>query len=77
MNKKNFVTVASVTVFVLGFFLWNIFGKTPDYSNAERRTLAKFPSVTLENVLSGKFAKGFLPYRFPYSSENLSSHLER
>ena len=68
MNKKNFVTVASVTVFVLGFFLWNIFGKTPDYSNAERRTLAKFPSVTLENVLSGKFAKGFEKYateRFP------------
>lgn len=68
MKRKNFVTVASVTVFVLGFFLWNTFGKTSDYSDAERRTLAKFPSVTLENVLSGKFAKGFEKYateRFP------------
>lgn len=68
MKKKNFVTVALAAVFVLGFFLWNLFGKTPDYSDAERRTLAKFPSVTLENVLSGKFAKEFERYateRFP------------
>ena len=60
--KKNFVTVALVITFVLGLFLWNIFGKTPDYSDAERRALAKFPSVTWENVLSGRFAKDFEKY---------------
>lgn len=68
MKKKNFVIVTLAAAFILGFFLWNIFGKTPDYSDAERRTLAKFPSVTLENVLSGKFAKDFETYateRFP------------
>lgn len=68
MKKKNFITVASIAVFVLVIFLWNIFGKTPDYSESERRSLAKFPNLTLENVLSGKFAKDFEKYateRFP------------
>lgn len=68
MKKKNVITVTLVTVFVFGMFLWNVFGKTPDFSKAERRMLAKFPEVTIENILSGKFAKEFEKYateRFP------------
>lgn len=62
MKKKNFITVTLVAVFVFGLFMWNLFGKTSDFSETERRTLAKFPKITLENMLSGRFAKDFEKY---------------
>ena len=57
MRKKNYVTVILITGFLLGMFAWNTFGEKVDYSESERRALAKFPKVTVESVLSGKFAE--------------------
>lgn len=68
MKKKNFITVTLVAVFIFGVFAWNLLGKTSDFSETERRTLAKFPEITLENISSGRFAKEFEKYatdRFP------------
>ena len=68
MKNKNLVTVLLIASFFLGFSIWSIFGKTPDYSESERRVLAKFPEVTAETLLSGKFSKEFETYsveRFP------------
>lgn len=68
MKKKNTITIILISAFVLFFACWNFFGKTPEYSDSERRVLAKFPEVTLEKVLSGAFSKEFEEYtvdRFP------------
>ena len=65
---KNKITTIFITAFVLGMFLWNLLGTPPEYSDSERRVLASFPEVTLENITSGKFAKQFEKYatdRFP------------
>ena len=68
MKKRNIITSILIAAFVLFFACWNFFGKTPEYSDSERRVLAKFPEVTLEKVLSGAFSKEFEEYtvdRFP------------
>ena len=68
MKKRNIITMILVSSFVLFFTCWNFFGKTPEYSDSERRVLAKFPEVTVERVLSGAFSKEFEEYtvdRFP------------
>ena len=68
MKIKNIVTTVLTAVFFFGLSLWSIFGKTPEYSESERRVLAKFPEVTKENILSGQFATEFEEYavdRFP------------
>lgn len=68
MKIKNIVITVLTAVFFLGVSLWCLFGKTPKYSESERRVLASFPEVTTENVMSGKFAKEFEKYavdRFP------------
>lgn len=65
---KNKITTIFITASVLGMFLWNLFGTSSEYSDSERRVLASFPEVTLENIASGKFAKQFETYatdRFP------------
>jgi len=62
MRRKNCLTVILITGFLLGLFVWNTFGEKVDYSESERRALAKFPKVTAESVLSGKFAEGFEEY---------------
>lgn len=49
-----------VTLFGLSVAAWI---KTPDEtSDSERRRLAKFPEVTLENILSGDFTSDFEDY---------------
>lgn len=68
MKKSNIITIVLTSLFVLFFTGWNFFGKTPEYSDSERRVLAKFPEVTMERVLSGAFSKEFEEYtvdRFP------------
>lgn len=68
MKIKNIVTTVLTAVFFLGISLWCILGKTPEYSESERRVLASFPEVTTENIMSGKFAGEFEDYavdRFP------------
>ena len=68
MKNKNIITVLLMGAFFLGFSIWSFLGNTPDYSESERRVLAKFPEVSAENLLSGKFFKEFETYsveRFP------------
>ena len=62
MKWKNMTTVLLCGVFVLALSLWCFFGPKADYSESERRALAKFPEITWENISSGKFAKGFEEY---------------
>lgn len=62
MKIKNMITVLLCGVFVLAFATWCFFGPKPDYSESERRALAKCPEATWENISSGKFAKGFEEY---------------
>ena len=62
MKRKNYVTVCLIAAFFLGVSVWNTFGAKADYSESERRVLAKFPEVTAESVLSGKFSEEFEEY---------------
>ena len=62
MKRKNYVTVCLIAAFFLGVSVWNTFGAKADYSESERRVLAKFPEVTAESVLSGKFSAEFEEY---------------
>lgn len=64
----NILTVLLSGLFVLIFSVWCFTGKTPDYSESERRVLKSFPKVTLESVTKGEFASDFESYateRFP------------
>ena len=62
MKRKNYLTVYLIAGFFLGISVWNAFGEKADYSESERRVLAKFPKVTADSVLSGKFAEEFEEY---------------
>ena len=68
MKIKNILTVLLSGLFVLIFSVWCFTGKTPSYSESERRVLESFPEVSFENISNGKFAKDFEKYstdRFP------------
>lgn len=68
MKIQKYLTVILCSVFVLFFSLWCFFIKTPDYSDSERRVLAKFPEISWQSISSGEFAKDFESYttdRFP------------
>ena len=62
MKRKNYLTVCLIAGFFLGMSVWNAFGQKADYSESERRVLAKFPEITVESVLSGKFSEEFEEY---------------
>ncbi len=61
MNKKvkNIVLTVLMAALFVGFFGWNIAKKPDEFSDSERRTLAAFPELTLETVISGEFMKEF------------------
>lgn len=62
------LTVLLCGLFMLVFTVWCFTGKTPDYSDSERRVLKSFPEFSFESFASGKFAKDFESYsteRFP------------
>lgn len=68
MKIQKYLSVILCAIFILFFSFWCFFVPTPDYSESERRTLAKLPEITLENIWSGDFAKKFEEYttdRFP------------
>lgn len=68
MKRKNQVTIIFIAAFFLVLSLWTILGRTPDYSDSERRVLASLPELNVENVLRGEFAEDFDTYateRFP------------
>ncbi len=64
----NILTVHLSGLFVLVFSVWCFTGKTPEYSESERRVLKSFPEVSLESITKGEFASDFESYateRFP------------
>lgn len=68
MKFQKYATIILCLLFVLIFSFWCFFVPTPDYSYAERRSLAKMPAFTWQTVTSGEFAKEFEEYttdRFP------------
>jgi len=68
MKVQKYLSLILCGGFVLFFSLWCFFVRTPDYSDAERRALAKMPEITLESLKTGEFAKKFEEYttdRFP------------
>lgn len=68
MKGINRWLIICMSVFFLSLSLWSIWGKTPDYSESERRVLASFPEVEIDAILSGEFSEDFDKYaveRFP------------
>lgn len=59
--RNKIITITVATLF-LGLSLWNLLGVKSDYSDSERRVLAKFPEINLETIMSGDFADEFEDY---------------
>lgn len=62
-NKiKNSIVCISCGLFVLTFALLCLFLPKEEYSDSERRPLAKMPEISVQNILSGKFMSEFEKY---------------
>lgn len=59
---KNIIVVCSAALLLFGTFFVCIFKPNTEFSESERRQLAKFPQITIDNILSGKFMKEFEEY---------------
>lgn len=62
MRIKNIITTLLIAAILFSMSLWCIFGEAAEYSESERRALAKFPELSVDTVLSGEFAKKFEEY---------------
>ena len=64
MNKKvkNIVLTVLTAVLFLGFFGWNLVKEETAFSDSERRSLAVFPELNFNSVVSGEFMKEFEDY---------------
>ncbi len=62
MKLKN-IAVSSVFIFIIFGLCASFILKPPeDFSDSERRLLLKFPEISVQNVISGKFMKDFESY---------------
>lgn len=59
--KNKIMTISFVGIIFSIFFL-NMFIKDKDLSYTERRHLSKFPSISYDNIMSGKFMDKFESY---------------
>ena len=59
---KNKIITISFIVLIIGMFFVNLIVKDQDISILERRKLAQFPEITLENIISGKWIDDFEKY---------------
>ncbi len=62
MKIKNIISTVLMASLILSLSVWCVFGKKADFSESERRALAKFPELSFESVMSGEFAKKFEEY---------------
>ena len=62
MKIKNVAVSAVFLVLVFGLCAWFILKPADDFSDSERRFLLKFPEVSVQNILSGKFMQDFESY---------------
>ena len=61
-SLKNKIVTIVFLVFLYGIFTINVFKQPTDISTSERRKLARFPSITVENVANTKFMSEFATY---------------
>ena len=54
-KNKNIVVTVVFSLFLLSFFLVNIFKKDTLISTSERRKLEQFPKFTSESLFNGTF----------------------
>ncbi len=74
MNEKikHIITSAVFLLMLFGFGILGILQPDQDISRSERRSLAQMPSITAENVLSGKAMTDFGKYavdQFPFRDQ--------
>ncbi len=62
MKIKNILSIALCAVIIFGYSAFCFFGEKATFSDSERRALASFPEVNIENIISGDFAKEFESY---------------
>ena len=62
MKIKNIITTVLLGAMLLSLSVWCIFGEKAEFSESERRALAKFPELSVDSVISGDFAKKFEEY---------------
>lgn len=56
---KNIILTCVLAAMIFGFGGYLLLGPAAEYSDAERRVLAKFPETNVETVLNGNFMKDF------------------
>ena len=49
-------------LFIFGFAIWFLINPKADYSSSEKRYLQKFPTLSVDSVLDGKFGTDFEKY---------------
>lgn len=59
---KNIVIVCLMTTLIFGLAIWSWVKDADDFSDSERRVLAKFPEVSVEMLINGDFMDGFETY---------------
>ena len=59
---KNKILSILFVLFLIMFFVLNIFIKDETISKTERRNLKEFPKMTISNILSGKYMEDFDEY---------------
>lgn len=59
---KNVIVSVVFVIFIIFMFIINISKGTDEISKSERRTLAKFPELSADTVLSGEFMSNFEKY---------------
>ncbi|MBQ5747073.1 MAG: hypothetical protein IIV81_03940, partial [Clostridia bacterium] len=62
MKTKYVLSSLLIIVTLFGLSVWAWLKEPDDTSDSERRKLAAFPKVSIDNVLSGKFTKDFEDY---------------
>ena len=61
-KMKNIVLTVVMTAFLIVLTLFSWLKPQDNYSDSERRELAKFPKLSIETILSGKFMTDFESY---------------
>lgn len=61
-TNKNKVFFMAFVIIWAGIILWNIFSPNQSFSEAENRTLAKFPTFSVDTLLDGDYMDGVSTY---------------
>ena len=62
MKQKYLLSALLIIAVMFSLSIWAWFKAPTEMSESERRPLAQFPELSIQNVLSGKFTKDFEDY---------------